>query len=139
MLLEGNFNYYMKLIFDQRMMLSAQNKGQIPIECFAKKGSNCINAVMTKIMMFDESRMHHHPTCIGGNNFGNCYDRVAPPPASIALQSWDVAREPICLAMQTMQFFLHTGFGESAEAYGGSDKDCTLDWGKETRLLDQVS
>jgi hypothetical protein len=129
MLLEGNYNYYMKLIFAQRMMLSAQDKGQIPIKCFTKKGSNCVNAVMAKIMMCDESRMHHHPMGIGGNNFGNCYDRVSHPPASIALQSWGVAKEPIqilLLAMQTMQFFLCTGFGESAKSYGGSNKDCIL-------------
>jgi hypothetical protein len=107
-LLEGNFNYYMKLIFARRMIISAQDKGQIPMECFAKKGSNCVNAVITKIMVCNESRMHHHATCIGGNDFGDCYDRVEYPPASIALQSWGVAREPIqvlLLAMQTMRFF----------------------------------
>ncbi len=68
------------------MMLSAQDKGQIPIEGFAKKGSNRVNAVITKIMLYNESRTHHHPTCIGGSNFGDCYDRVADPPASTALQ-----------------------------------------------------
>jgi hypothetical protein len=46
------------------MVLSAQDMGQIPIECFAKKGNNCVNAVITKIMFCDESQMHHHPTCI---------------------------------------------------------------------------
>jgi hypothetical protein len=79
-LLKGNFNYYNKLIFDQHMMKLAQPKGQVPIECFATKGRNCINAVMTKIMLCNESQTHHHPTCIGGNNFGNCYDRVMHPP-----------------------------------------------------------
>jgi hypothetical protein len=68
-LLEGDFNYYNKVVFAHRMMISAQEKGQIPLECFARKGSCCINAVMTKIMICDESRTHHHPTCIGGNNF----------------------------------------------------------------------
>ncbi len=50
------------------MMASAQDKGQIPAECFAKKGSNCVNAVITKIMYCDESRTNHHPMCIGGND-----------------------------------------------------------------------
>jgi hypothetical protein len=94
-LLEGNFNCCMKLIFACRMMILAQDKGQIPIKCFAKKGSSCVIAIMTKIMMCDESRTHHHPMCIGGNDFGDCYDRVAHPPASIALQSWGVAQAPI--------------------------------------------
>ncbi len=68
-------------------MISAQDMGQIPIECFAKKGSNCVNAVIAKIMVCDKSRMHHHPTCIGGNSFGDCYDRVHTPQQA-SLQSW---------------------------------------------------
>jgi hypothetical protein len=133
LLLEGDFTYYMKLMFARRMMISAQGKGQIPIKCFAKKGSNCVDAVMTKIMVCGESRTHHHPTSIGGNNFGDCYDRVAHPPASIALQSWGISWEPIqvlLLAMQTMRFFLCTRFGKSTESYGGSNEDCTLGLGQ---------
>jgi hypothetical protein len=95
-LLEGDFNYINKLIFACQMMLSAHDKGQIPIECFARKESNCINAVITKIMLCNKSQTHHHPTCTGSNNFGDCYDRGAHPPASIALLSWVVARNPIC-------------------------------------------
>jgi hypothetical protein len=132
-LLEGDFHFYMKLIFAQGMMISAQDKGQIPIKYFAKKVSNCVNAVITKIMVCNKSRMHHHPTCIGGNDFGNCYDRSAHPPASIALQSWGVAQEPVpvlLLAMQTMRVFLYTGFGESTESYGGFGEDRTLGLGQ---------
>jgi hypothetical protein len=69
MLLEGDFNYYMKLIFACRKMIPIQDKGQIPIKCFAKKSSSCVNAIMTKIMMCDESKIHHHPMCIGENDF----------------------------------------------------------------------
>ncbi len=111
-LLKGDFNYYNKTIFAWRMMTLAQDRGQIPLKCFAKKGSNCINAIMTKVMMCDKSRIHHHPTCIGGNDFGDCYARIARSPASVALQSWGIPKESVCLifmAMQTMQFFLCTG------------------------------
>jgi hypothetical protein len=47
-LLEADFNWHNKLIYARRMMSSALNKDLIPLECFAKKGSNCVNAVMTK-------------------------------------------------------------------------------------------
>jgi hypothetical protein len=115
------------------MLTSAQENNQIPIECFAKKGSNCINAVMTKVMFCDESCTHHHPTCIGGNDFGNCYDRIAHPPASIALQSFGVPRPVIrvlLLAMQTMRFFLRMGYGELDRLYGGLTEDRTLGLGQ---------
>ncbi len=114
-------------------MSLAQDRGQTPLKCFAKKGSNCVNAVMKKVMMCDESRIHHHPMCIGGTDFGDCYDQIAHPPASRALQSWGVPQKSVCLilmAMQTMQFFLWTGYGESAETYGGSIEDRTLGLGQ---------
>jgi hypothetical protein len=136
-LLEGDFNYYNKTIFAQQMMTSVQDRGQIPLECFAKKVSNCVYAIMTKIVMCDMLRIHHHPTCVGGNDFGDCYDRIAHPPAGVALQSWRISKESVCLilmAMQTMQFFLHTGFGESAEMHGSTDEDRTLELGQENAV-----
>ena len=54
-LLEANFNYFNKTIFARRMMASAQDRGQTPTECFAKKGSNRINAIIIKIMYCHES------------------------------------------------------------------------------------
>jgi hypothetical protein len=132
-LLEADFNYYMKTVFARRMLPSAQDKGQIPMEIFAKKGSNCVNAVMTKIMLCDESQNHHHPMCTGGNDFGDCYDRVAHPPASIALQSWGVpcpAIKVLLLTMQTIHFFLWMGYGESMDSYGRTSEDRTLGFGQ---------
>jgi hypothetical protein len=132
-LLEADFNYFNKTIFVRRMMASAQDRGQIPAECFAKKGSICVNAVITKIMYCDESRTHHHPMCIGGNDFCDCYDCIAHPPASIALQSLGVSRKAIgvlLLAMQTMRFFLCTGYGKSSLSYGGLEVDRTLGLGQ---------
>jgi hypothetical protein len=38
-LLEGDFNYFNKTIFAQQMMASAQEKGQIPVECFPKRAA----------------------------------------------------------------------------------------------------
>ncbi len=72
--------------------------------------------------------------CIGGNNFGDCYDRVAHPPATIALQSFGVpppAIRVLLLAMQTMRFFLRTGYGELDRSYGGSTEDRTLGLGQD--------
>jgi hypothetical protein len=132
-LLEGGFNYFNETIFACRMMAAAQEKGQIPVKCYAKKGSNCVNAVIKKIIYCDELQTHHHPTCIGENDFGNCYNCIAHPPSSIALQSWGVSLKAIgilLLAMQTMRFFLCTGYGKSALSYGGSTEARTLGLGQ---------
>jgi hypothetical protein len=100
--------------FDSRQML-------------LKKGSNCINAVMTKIFICHKSRIHHHDACIAGNDFGDCYDRAAHPIAALLLHSFGVPQPAINVlleAMETMRLFIRTGFGESKTSYGGSQKEC---------------
>ncbi len=94
-LLEADFNWHNKLIYARRMMSSALDKDLIPLECFTQKGSNCVNAVMTKIMYCNESRTHHHPMIVLGNDFADCYDRVALPVASVALQSFGIPIEAV--------------------------------------------
>jgi hypothetical protein len=71
-LLKADFNWINKIIFTCRMIGTALEQNLIPGECFSKNGSNCINAVMTKIFICDKSRIHHHDACIAGNDFGDC-------------------------------------------------------------------
>jgi hypothetical protein len=122
-LLEADFNWWNKLIFAKRMMQQAIQDGSIPQECYAKKNSHCNYAVLTKQFFCDSSRVLHHPTGLGECDFGDCYDRAAHPPTSIALQSWGIPKPAIRVllnTMQTMQYVLKTGFGESSTTYGGT-------------------
>ncbi len=48
-LLEADFNWINKIFFAKQMIGSALERNLIPGECFSKKGSNCMNAIMTKI------------------------------------------------------------------------------------------
>ncbi len=91
------------------MMNSALDKNLIPLECFAKKGSKCVSAIMIKIMYCNESRTHHHPMIVLCNDFADCYNRVAFPVAAVALQSFGIPIEAVrvlLLTMQTMRYFL---------------------------------
>jgi len=104
------------------MMQQAIQDGSIPQECYAKKYSHCNYAVLMKHFFCDSSRVLHHPTGLGECNFGDCYDRAAHPPTSIARQSWGIPKPAIRVilnTMQTMQYVLKTGFGESTCTYGG--------------------
>ena len=110
-------------MFARRMMHLASDKAVIPEENFAKKGSNCNKAVMTKRFFTDTSMVLHHPAGLGGYDFSDCYDRVAHTPISVALQAWRVPKEAVrtmLIALQVMQFFLRTGFGKSKHSYGGT-------------------
>ena len=127
-LLEADFNRINKVVFAKRMIGSALEINLIPGKCFSKKSSNCINAVMTKIFICNKSRIHHHDACIAGNNFRDCYcyDRAAHPIATILLQSFGVPQPAINVlleTMETMRFYLCTGFGESKASYGSTHEE----------------
>jgi hypothetical protein len=112
-ILEADFNWINKIIFAKWMIGLALENNLIPGKCFLKKGSNCINAVMTKILICGESRIHHHDACIADNDFGDCYNRAAHPIAAVSLQGSSVpqpAIDVLLATMETMRFFLRTGF-----------------------------
>ena len=114
-LLEADLNWWNKLIFAKRMMHQAIQDGRIPRECYAKKHSHCNYAILTKQFFCDSSWSLHHPAGLGECDFGDRYDRAAHPPMSIALQSWGIPKSAIQVllrTMQTMQYFLKTGFGK---------------------------
>jgi hypothetical protein len=121
-LLEADFNWMNKMIFAKRMIGMALERKLIPGECFSKSGSNCISAMMTKIFICDESKIHHHNTIFEGCNFADCYDRIAHNVAGISLQAWGIPQPAINILLKTMEmmrFYLRTGFGESKQSYGG--------------------
>jgi hypothetical protein len=63
----------------------------------------------------------------------NCYDRTAHPIAAILLQCFGVPQPAINVLlemMETMQFFLHTRFGELATSYGGTHKERLAGFGQ---------
>ena len=77
-------------------------------------------------MFCDIARILHHPAAINELDFGDCYDRMAHPPTSLALQRFGVPRNAVRVllrALQVMQFCLRTGFGESTNMYGGSENN----------------
>jgi hypothetical protein len=94
-LLEADFNWWNKLIFAKRMMQQANQEGSIPQECFAKKNSHCNHAMLTKQFFCNSLRVLHHPASLVECNFGDCYDRAAHAPTSIALQSWGIPKSAI--------------------------------------------
>ncbi len=122
-LLEADFNWMNKMLFAKRMIGMALERKLIPGECISKRGSNCISAVMTKIFICDESRIHHHDAVFEGCDFADCYDRIPYNVAGVSLRAWGVPQLAINILlkfMETMRFFLRTGFGESKQSYGGT-------------------
>jgi hypothetical protein len=132
-LLEADFDSINKVVFAKQMISLALERNLIPGKCFSNRGSNCINAIMTKIFICNESRNHHHDACIAGNDFGDCYDWAAHPIAAISLQSLGVPQPAINVlleTMETMRFYLIAAFGKSKTSYGGTHEEGLAGYGQ---------
>ena len=68
----------------------AGDRNAIPDELFANSGSKCINDVMCKTFVADDSKTLHHPASIKGCDLDQCYDSTAHPPTSLGLQAWGI-------------------------------------------------
>jgi hypothetical protein len=90
-LLKSDYNWLMKLIFAKRMMENARANGVIPREQFAKARSKCQDGCMIKLFHYDRARVLHWTSGIGSVDFFSCYDNVAHPIASVALQAWGIS------------------------------------------------
>ncbi len=138
-LLEADFNWINKVVFAKQMIGSALERNLIPGKCFSKKDSICINAIMTKLFICNRSRIHHHDTCIAGNVFGDCYDQAAHPIAAISLQSFKASQPAINIllkTMETMRFYLCTGFGKSKTSFGGTHEKWLAGYGQGNVAVD---
>ena len=102
-----------------RLQLAQQahfRQTNIPAEQFAKAGTQAAHGVLCKILFCDMVRALHITAGLPSVDLGNCYDAVAHPIASIAMQALKVPVLTIVLSLsvlQTMTFYLRTGYTES--------------------------
>lgn len=132
-LMEADFNWLMKLVFAKRMMDQAYDAGIIPVEQFARRGTQAAHGVLCKVLFCDMTRALHLIAGLPSVDLGNCYDAVSHPIASIAMQALKVPLMTVVLALsvlQTMTFYLRTGYGVSQQGYGGSPDDPTFGLGQ---------
>ncbi len=93
---------------------------------------------MTKIFICDKSRIHHHDAVFEGCDFADCYDRITHNVAGISLRAWGIPQPAINIllkTMETMRFFLRTGFGESKQSYGGTHEQQLAGYGQGDAAL----
>ncbi len=84
-LLEANYNWLNKFVFAKQMMDKAFQGGIIPVEQFAKRGSQATEGVLTLRIFCDTAWALQKTAAIESVDLANCYDAVAHPIASIAL------------------------------------------------------
>eukprot|EP00804_Cyclotella_cryptica_P025778 CCRYP_021230-RA/>CCRYP_021230-RA protein AED:0.44 eAED:0.44 QI:0/0/0/0.5/1/1/2/0/195 len=121
LLMEADFNAANKIIFGQRMLNNARKNDLMPDEIFSERQRMAEDGILAKVLFFDISRQLKAPAALASVDAANCYDRVAHAVASLVFRAMG-AKLPMTLSMltaiQQMQFFLRTAFGDSKNAVG---------------------
>ncbi len=114
-------------------MDKAFERNIIPMEQFAKRGSQATERVLTSGLFCDIAQALHKTAAIESVDLANCYDAVAYPIASIALQGFNVCKVMVAMmlyVLETMTWYLKTAFGQSEISFGGTALDPSMGLGQ---------
>jgi hypothetical protein len=122
LLMEADFNATNKIIYGNRMMKHVCKHNQMPEEIFSKKNRMADDGTLCKTLFYTITRQARVPAAIASVDASNCYDRIAHAIASLVFQVFGVSSTAIKMmlgAIENMNFFLITGFGDSTSFAGG--------------------
>ncbi len=132
-LLEVNYNWLNKFVFAKQMIDKAFQGDIVPVEQFTKRGSQATEGVLTSGLFCDIARTLHKTTAIESVDLASCYDAVAHPITSIALQRFKVRKVMVAIlpyVLETMTWYLKTAFGQSKILLGGTALDPSMGLGQ---------
>jgi hypothetical protein len=132
-LLKADCNWLNKYVFSKGMMDRAFQEDIVPVEQFAKRGLQALEGVVTSGLFCNIVQALHRKAAIESVNFANCYDAVAHPIASIALQSFKVCKVMVTMmlsVLQMMKWYLKSAFGQSPTFFGGTPDDPLIGFGQ---------
>jgi hypothetical protein len=121
LLMEADFNAANKILFGQRMLHNTRKYNLMPDEIFSEKQRMADDGILSKVLFYDISRQLRAPAALASVDAANCYDRVAHAIASLVFRAFGTplpATLSMLTAIQQMQFFLRTSFGDSKNAVG---------------------
>jgi hypothetical protein len=131
-LLEADYNW-LNFVFAKQMMDKAFEGDIIPAEQFAKRGSQATEGVLTSGLFCNIAQALHKTAAIKSVDLANCYDAVAHPIASIALQSFKVCKVMVAMMLyllKTMTWYLKPAFCQSKISFGGTALDPSMGLGQ---------
>ena len=123
-LMEADFNFINKLI-GRRALANAEDFNDIAIEQFgSRKAKSAIIHAINKQLVFDIARQRKQAVALLVLDAKSCYDRIAPPIASLALKRWGMAQSNIDMlfnSISNMSHYIRTSYGNSADTYSQQD------------------
>jgi hypothetical protein len=121
-LLKADYNWLNKYVFSKCMMDRVFEEDIVLVEQFAKQGSQASEGIITLGFFCDIVCALHCTMAIKSVNSANCYDAVAHPIASIALQLFKVRKVMVAMmlsVLQTMKWYLKLAFEKAQPSLGG--------------------
>ena len=95
----------------------------LPPEQGATRGKTPLDTSLLKQLFYDQANILHEDCSSSSTDAAYCYDAANHAACSIALQAVSVPPTMVqcyLTSIQHMQYFLQTGFGLSANSYGGA-------------------
>ena len=121
--LEADFNQGAAVHFSKRMMDRALKLNLIPSAQYAKKGSNCVDAALVKILFFEHLRFRRLSGAYMTKDLMQCFDRMAHPVSALCTRRLGVPPmivKSMISSLTRMRHFLRTAYGDSTISYGGN-------------------
>jgi exonuclease III len=121
LLLEPDFNMNNKMIGDDAMRAGERQRTHARDNYGGRKGLQAPEVSMNQLLTYNSIWGRRGKAIIMSNDAKGCYDRIAHTVVSLALQRLGIPRPAVLSmlgAIQEMEHFVRTAFGDSAETYG---------------------
>lgn len=96
LLMEADFNFSNKMIYDVRMMDNARKYGFMPEEIYSKKGKTADDGSLAKVLFYDIVCQARVAAGLGSIDAADCYDSIiAHAITSLVFRAFGVPKEAI--------------------------------------------
>ena len=123
LLIEADFNFINKLMFGSRLIKQCTKYENFPKELFGGLANKSAQEVsVNRRLVLDLFRLKRRNGAVAGVDATQCYDRIVHRLAILLSRNEGAPINPlICMfsAVQVMNYFLRTPFGDSPRSYGG--------------------
>ena len=123
LLMEADFNFVNKLIFGHRMIQQCENYRRFPDELYGSRNRRSANEVaINRRLSLENMKQKRCNGIIAGVDAAQCYDRIVHPLAILLCCNEGAPMSTLLLmfgAIQSMEYFIRTTFGEFPSSYGG--------------------
>ena len=82
------------------------------------------DAILQQVLVYNIARQLRRPLLVASVDAAQCYDRIAYAVASLTLRAYKVRQSSVASMLtpiQSMEYYLRTGFGESTTYSGGKE------------------